>query len=69
VYAQRLQPAKRLVSEAMLAAVPGVSVVRARALLNEFKSVKAIVNADYDALLNVPGVGPAVAEALRTATN
>jgi ERCC4-type nuclease len=54
VYAQRLQPAKRLVSEAMLAAVPGVSVVRARALLNEFKSVKAVVKADYDASLNVP---------------
>jgi ERCC4-type nuclease len=69
VYAQRLQPSKRLVNEAMLAAVPGVSVVRARALLKEFKSVRAVVNADYDALLAVPGVGPAVAEALRTATN
>jgi DNA repair protein RadC len=37
--------------------------------LNEFKSVRAVVDADYDALLTVSGVGPAVAEALRTATN
>lgn len=67
VYAQKLKPPAALVSEAMLAAVPGISVVRARSLLRRFGSVSGVVRAGHEAWMTVPGIGPAGAEALRRA--
>jgi ERCC4-type nuclease len=67
VYAQRLKPPRELASEAMLAAVPGISVRNARALLGHFGTVAGVVAAGYDAWLTVPGIGPARAAALREA--
>jgi Fanconi anemia group M protein len=67
IYAQRLTSRRELVPEAMLAAVPGISVVGARALLAQFGTVAGVVAAGYDAWLRVPGIGPARASALRDA--
>lgn len=57
------------VPEAMLATVPGISTVTARALLARFDSLAAVATATQDALLDVPGIGKerarALAEALR----
>ena len=66
-YAQRLKPPSELVSEAMLAAVPGISVVGARALLARFGSVSAVLAADDSEWVQVRGIGPKRAEALRDA--
>jgi ERCC4-type nuclease len=66
-YAQRLKPASDQVPEAMLAAVPGISVTGARALLERFGTVAGVVGAGHERWLDVPGVGPARAEALRRA--
>lgn len=66
-YAQRLKPTSELVKEAVLAAVPGISVGRARALLERFGSVAGIVSAGYDEWIKVPGIGPVNGEALRRA--
>lgn len=63
-YAQRPQSPPDAVAEAMLAAVPGVSHVTAKALLRQFGSVAAIAAADEAAMLAVPGVGPTRAHAL-----
>jgi Fanconi anemia group M protein len=56
------------VAEAMLAAVPGISTVTARALLERFGSPAGIAAAHPDEWLEVPGVGKervrALAEAL-----
>ncbi len=68
-YAQRLKGPEALAREAMLAAVPGISVETARALLNWFGSVAAVINAGEDALREVPGVGLARAGALRDAVS
>lgn len=64
VYAQRLKPADEQVPEAMLAAVPNVSVWTARALLRRFGSVRGVVLAGHEAWLTVPGMGPKRAAAL-----
>jgi ERCC4-type nuclease len=66
-YAQRLKPRGQLVPEAMLAAVPGISVVGARNLLARFGSVSAVLAADEGEWVAVPGIGPRRAEALRKA--
>ncbi len=66
-YAQRLKPAQDQVREAMLAAVPGISVNGARALLRRFGSVRAVAVAGFEAWLEVPGIGIRRAEALRRA--
>jgi ERCC4-type nuclease len=66
-YAQRLKPRQALISEAMLAAVPGISVAGARALLEHFGSVSAVVAGRDDEWLRVPGIGPRRAAALRSA--
>ena len=66
-YAQRLKAAPALVPEAMLAAVPGISVVGARALLARFGSVSAVLAADDREWVQVRGIGPKRAEALRDA--
>jgi ERCC4-type nuclease len=52
------------VSEAMLAAVPGISTVTARALLERFGSLSGVASASADALLDVPGIGKERARAL-----
>ena len=67
VYAQRLKPPRVLAAEGMLAAVPGISVVSARALLARFETVGGVVSAGYDGWLTVPGIGPSRAAALRAA--
>jgi ERCC4-type nuclease len=67
-YAQLRKRRPAQVPEAMLAAIPGISTVTARALLCEFKTVAGVVSADPDAWAKVPGVGDrrtrALAEAL-----
>lgn len=60
----RATVAPRSVQEAMLAAVPGISTIIARALLERFGSVVAIATASHDGLLEVPGVGVERARAI-----
>jgi ERCC4-type nuclease len=50
--------------EAMLAAVPGISVVTARALLERFGSVEGVIDAGPERWLSTRGVGPKRALAL-----
>jgi ERCC4-type nuclease len=56
-------------AEAMLTAVPGISAVTARALLERFGSIAGVVSATSGEWLEVPGIGAerarALAEALR----
>jgi ERCC4-type nuclease len=66
-YAQRLKPPDRLVKEAMLAAIPGISVARARSLLDSFGSVAAVATAGPTEWRKTPGIGPAAAKALERA--
>ena len=66
-YAQRLKPPLEMVPEAMLAAVPGISVAGARAMLERFGSIAAVLAADEREWLEVPGIGPRRAAALRSA--
>jgi ERCC4-type nuclease len=54
-------------AEAMLAAIPGISIASARALLERFGSVAKIVEADPESWLSVPGIGPYRAESLAKA--
>ena len=54
-------------AEAMLAAVPGISRVYARALLNRFGSIEAIMSAGPEQWLSVPGIGHARTAALQDA--
>jgi ERCC4-type nuclease len=63
-YAQQPQPAPAAAAEAMLAAVPGISTVRARALLSHFGGVAEVVAAGEEAWREVPGIGPTRAKAL-----
>ncbi|MCZ7588046.1 MAG: helix-hairpin-helix domain-containing protein [Gaiella sp.] len=53
-----------VVPEAMLTAVPGISTVTARALLERFGSLTAIAIASQDELLEVPGIGVERARAI-----
>jgi ERCC4-type nuclease len=55
------------VPEAMLAAVPGISTVTARALLERFGTLAALSTATHDVLLEVPGIGKERARALAEA--
>ena len=57
----------RQVAEAVLAAVPGVSVTLARALLDEFGSVEHVVQAGPNEWTKVRGIGRTRAEALAKA--
>lgn len=68
-YAQRLSPPATQVREAMLAAVPGISVATARSLLAQFGSVASIVGAGPDAWLAVPGMGQKRVQALLSAVS
>lgn len=63
-YAQRPKPEATSVAEAVLAAVPGISTVGARALLERFGTVAAVAAAGPEAWLTVPGIGPERARAL-----
>jgi ERCC4-type nuclease len=63
-YAQGRRPTPNEAPEAMLAAVPGISVEGARALLKHFGSVANVVNAEQAAWEEVPGIGPTRATAL-----
>jgi ERCC4-type nuclease len=64
VYAQRPKPALEDTREAMLAAVPGVSAVTARALLERFETITELIAAGPDEWLRVPGIGPERVRAL-----
>jgi ERCC4-type nuclease len=64
-YAQRPRPKPGAeTAEALLASVPGISTSSARALLDRFGSVAAVVAADPAEWLEVPGIGPERARAL-----
>ena len=54
-------------AEAMLAAIPGISIGSARALLDRFGTIANIVAADPESWLSVPGIGPYRAESLAKA--
>jgi ERCC4-type nuclease len=47
--------------------VPGISVAGARALLERFGSVNGVLVASVEELMEVPGIGPQRALALRNA--
>lgn len=65
-YAQRPLPKPgNETAEELLAAVPGISTTSARALLERFGSVAAVVTADPAEWLTVPGIGPERARALQ----
>jgi ERCC4-type nuclease len=66
-YAQLLKRRADAVPEALLCAIPGISVVTARVLLRQFGSVAAVCNASEEALLAVPGIGGARLMAIRAA--
>jgi ERCC4-type nuclease len=64
-YAQRPRPRPGdETAEALLASVPGISTTSARALLEQFGSVAAVVTAAPTDWLTVPGIGPERARAL-----
>ena len=58
---------KKTAFEMSLTAVPGIGPKRAKALFLYFKTKKAILKADEDALCQVPGMNRAAAKALRAA--
>jgi ERCC4-type nuclease len=60
----QLPPIAANPAEALLSAVPGISIVTARSLLQHFGTVADIANADQASWLSVPGMGPVRAEAL-----
>jgi DNA excision repair protein ERCC-4 len=63
-YARRPKSSANVVAEGMLAAVPGISTQRARALLERFGSVRAVALAEPAELQEVRGIGPTQAERL-----
>lgn len=69
-YSQRPKPKPgEETAEALLASVPGISTSSARALLERFGSVTAVVGADPADWLTVPGIGPERARALEETFN
>jgi ERCC4-type nuclease len=69
-YAQRPQPKPgKETAEALLASVPGISTSSARALLERFGSVAAVVAADPAEWLTVSGIGPERVRALDETLN
>jgi DNA excision repair protein ERCC-4 len=65
VYSQRPGPTStKEAAEGVLAAVPGISAVSARALLAHFGTVSAVAAADPQAWMEVRGIGPDRARAL-----
>ncbi|HEU5211882.1 MAG TPA: ERCC4 domain-containing protein [Gaiellaceae bacterium] len=66
-YVQRLAAPPESVAEAMLASVPGISTVGARALLERFGSLAGVLAASPEKWLEVPGIGRERARALADA--
>jgi ERCC4-type nuclease len=65
-YAQRPKAAAgRSAAEALLSSAPGISTASARALLDHFGSVRAVVDAEPAEWLQVGGIGPGRARALK----
>lgn len=65
LYSQRPKaPVGIETAEALLATVPGISTVSARALLLRFGSVMGVLQASVEELLSVRGIGPERARAL-----
>ncbi|MDE0546800.1 excinuclease ABC subunit UvrC [Microbacterium sp. C7(2022)] len=52
--------------QSVLAEVPGLGESRIKALLKHFGSVTALKNASRDEILELPGIGPALAQAIHT---
>jgi DNA excision repair protein ERCC-4 len=52
----------------VLQALPGIGPKRAKALLDRFGSVKAVLNASSEALAGVPGMGLTVIHRVQWAT-
>jgi DNA excision repair protein ERCC-4 len=67
VYDQKPSPRPHLVSEAVLAAVPGISVKIARRLLARFGTVAAVVSAGPEEWSSIEGIGRARAARLARA--
>lgn len=65
IKAHRGARSKRMTTS-VLDDVPGLGPARRAALLEKFKTVSALRSASVTDLCTVPGVGPAVAEAIRT---
>ncbi len=66
-YVQRVAAPPESVAEAMLASVPGISTVGARALLERFGSLAGVLAAPAEEWLTVPGIGRERASALGAA--
>lgn len=66
-YAQRPAVPPDLVPEAMLSAIPGVSTVTAKLLLDRFGSVAAVATASPAALARTPAIGPKRSAAIAAA--
>jgi ERCC4-type nuclease len=66
-YVQRFAVPPETVAEAMLVAVPGISTVGSRALLERFGSLAGILEASPDEWLSVRGIGHERARALAEA--
>lgn len=66
-YSQRPKAPAEKAAEALLSAVPGISATSARALLVRFGSVAAVVQAEPEEWLEVPGIGRERARALADA--
>ena len=50
----------------VLTEVPGLGDARIKALLRHFGSVTALKNASPDEIMELPGIGPTLAEAIHT---
>ncbi|MGZ8691728.1 MAG: ERCC4 domain-containing protein [Gaiellaceae bacterium] len=66
-YVQRVAAPPESVAEAMLASVPGISTVGARALLERFGSLAGVLAAPVEEWLTVPGIGRERARSLAEA--
>ncbi len=64
-YHRKVRSEERLTS--VLDELPGIGPARRTALLTALGSVEAVADADEDTLAAVPGIGPAVARAIRAA--
>lgn len=56
---------KKLSQLLMLQGIPGVGRKKAKALIDRFESVEKVVNADYEELLAVDGIGEKLADQIR----
>jgi ERCC4-type nuclease len=66
LYAQRIRSRVRP-AEAVLAAIPGISTVVARRLLDRYGTVAGVVSSDPEEWIRIRGVGAVTAEKLRSA--